>query len=332
MSQVYVILVEAGSLVKNLHYGPFSRYWWEFPSISDSHTYPRFPIRVGQKTNACLNGREFNITIQTSKSGLLPEYYCQSGEFSVIETSATKAISKIYQNIFQTRTRYSGHIIMGWNNKRIIDALSSNIDFYLFSCKLGEYEIFIYELGSSMHSDWNKAGNGYKSSIIHIYKKRQAIFVSEIEDNKCYIHIYQDFELQTTFVGNTPDDVWKKSGMIQKFSGKQLFGLEDQITQQKLYKIRVPQCASHEWSNFKLMKKLYDYHLRRRTFVNIEWYNLFVRWNQNECNTIELSSELKKLYPPEYQLSDREMGAWLSMLRAAGCSDITPWPHGESEV
>jgi hypothetical protein len=287
--------------------------------------------------------------IQTSNSGQLPEYYCQSGEFSVIETSATKAISKIYQNIFQIRTQYSGHVVIGWNNKRIIDALLSNIDFYPFSCKLGEYEIFIYGLGSSTRSDWNKASNGYKSSIIHMYKKRQAIFVSEIEYNKCYIHIYQDFELQTMFVGDTPDDVWKKSGQIQKFSGKQLFGLEDQVTQQKLYKIRVPQCTSNEWSNFKLMKKLYDYHLQRqtivniewynlfvrwnhRTIVNIEWYNLFVRWNQDECNIIELSSELKKLYPLEYQFSDREMGAWLSMLRAAGCSNITPWPHGESEV
>ena len=79
----------------------------------------------------------------------------------------------------------------------------------------------------STRSDWNKAGDGYKSSIIYKYKKRSTIFVSEIIDNKCYVHIYQDFELQKTFVGDTPDDVWKNSGFIQKSSGKQLFGLED---------------------------------------------------------------------------------------------------------
>ena len=45
MSQIYVIL-EPGSLIENLHYGPFSRYWQEVPSISDSHTYPKFLIRV----------------------------------------------------------------------------------------------------------------------------------------------------------------------------------------------------------------------------------------------------------------------------------------------
>uniref|UniRef100_U9UH23 Uncharacterized protein n=1 Tax=Rhizophagus irregularis (strain DAOM 181602 / DAOM 197198 / MUCL 43194) TaxID=747089 RepID=U9UH23_RHIID len=220
---------------------------------------------------------------------------------------------------------------MGWDNKNIIDVLSSNIDFCPFSCKLGDYEIFIYGLGSSTRSDWNQAGNGYKSSIIHTYKKRAAIFVSEIKDDKCYIYIYQDFKIQKTFVGTTPDDVWKNSGYIQKFSGKELFGLEDQITLQKLNKLRIPQCAPHEWNNFKLMKKLYEYHLQRQTFAKIEWYKLFVRWDQNECNVIELNSELKLLYPPEHQFSDRELGAWLSMLRAAGCSDITPWSHGKSE-
>jgi hypothetical protein len=64
-------------------------------------------------------------------------------------------------------------------------------------------------------------------------------------------------------VGVTPDDVWKKSRFIQKSSGRQLFGLEDQVTQQKLYNHRVPQCFSHEWDNFGLMNSLFEYHLRR---------------------------------------------------------------------
>ena len=37
--------------------------------------------------------------------------------------------------------------------------------------------------------------------------KQQVIFVFEIEDNKCYIHIYQNFEFQKTFVRVTSDNV-----------------------------------------------------------------------------------------------------------------------------
>jgi len=102
MSQIYVTLLETGLLMENFHYGPFSRYWWKFSSISNSHTLFPFPIRVGQKTNAFLNGCDFYITIRTS--GQMPEYYCQSGDFSVIETSATKTIFKIYQNIFKIKS------------------------------------------------------------------------------------------------------------------------------------------------------------------------------------------------------------------------------------
>jgi len=32
--QINVTLIETGSLIDNLHYGVYSRYWWEFPSFS----------------------------------------------------------------------------------------------------------------------------------------------------------------------------------------------------------------------------------------------------------------------------------------------------------
>ena len=56
-----------------------------------------------------------------------------------------------------------------------------------------------------------------------MYKKYSTIFVSKINDDKYYVNIYQDFELQETFVKDTLDDVWKNLGYIQNiqnFSGK----------------------------------------------------------------------------------------------------------------
>ncbi len=114
--QVYVILIETGSLVKDLHYGPFSRFWWEFPCTSTLSSSFWFPIRIGQKTQTCLNEHDFYITIQLSSSQPLPEYFCQSGDFFTTETSSIKAVSKVYQNIFRNETQYSGPIIIGWNN------------------------------------------------------------------------------------------------------------------------------------------------------------------------------------------------------------------------
>jgi len=132
MSQAYVILVETGSFVENLHYGPFSCYWWEISSIPDVNNQLRFPIRVGQKTNACLNGRDFYITVQISSSNqMLPEYFCQSGEFWVIEASTTKAVSEVYQNIFQKKTRYSGSIVMGWDNKMFFHPMLIFVHFHI---------------------------------------------------------------------------------------------------------------------------------------------------------------------------------------------------------
>ena len=54
-----------------------------------------------------------------------------------------------------------------------------------------------------------------------MYKKRSTMFVSEINDDKCYVNVYQDFELQETFVGDTPDDVWKNLGYIQNIQNFQ---------------------------------------------------------------------------------------------------------------
>ena len=98
--------------------------------------------------------------------------------------------------------------------------------------------------------------------------------------------------------------------------------MEDRVTLQILSKLHILQYTSHEWRDFELINQLYEYHLQCQT-SNVKWYNLFVRWNQNEHNIIELSLELKLLYPPEYQFSDRKLGAWLSMFCAARCTNIT---------
>ncbi|CAG8790751.1 18268_t:CDS:2, partial [Cetraspora pellucida] len=93
----------------------------------------------------------------------------------------------------------------------------------------------------------------------------------------------------------------------------------------------VPTCLPKNWSNYELMRFLFDYHLKRRTLADINWHNLFLNWHESQTNIIELYSSLGDIYPPNYQFSDREIGAWCTMLRASGCHNITPWTSEESK-
>lgn len=79
------------------------------------------------------------------------------------------------------------------------------------------------------------------------------------------------------------------------------------------------------------MNSLYEYHLKRRTIVGINWLQLFKQW-ESGGNIIEINTILTNLYPKNYQFSDREMQAWSSMLKAAGCTDITPFNSEVSPV
>jgi len=88
----------------------------------------------------------------------------------------------------------------------------------------------------------------------------------------------------------------------------------------------------NDWNNQEKMKLLFDYHLRRRTLANIEWYSFFNNWFFQKNNIMEIHMVLKKMYPANYKISNRELQAWHSMLRAAGCTNITPFTSNISPV
>jgi hypothetical protein len=84
--QLSVMLVDNGSLVQELHYGPYSRFWWDF---STENNTVNFPIRLGQKVKVFLNGNDFFLRVIKGANNL-PEYYCISDQVEAIEASPTK--------------------------------------------------------------------------------------------------------------------------------------------------------------------------------------------------------------------------------------------------
>jgi hypothetical protein len=331
-----VTLLVVGSLLLDLHYGPYSRLWWQKNSDNNENEISNyFPIRIGQTTKVVLNERDFytTILIGNSDNPFAPGFICTSGMFSSnVESSSSAAVSNLYTSIFQGQTRFSGPLVIGWNDKNIISQLSQNVPFFPFSFFIGKYLIFIYGIGSSLHEDWNNGGLGYKASLNNKYLDKPAIFVSTIEENGCILEIYQNSKVQKRFVASSPNEVWEISWFIKQYKGIQLFGLENSFTKKFIQQNLKPTCSPDNWHVFSLLESIYNYNLKRRTLANIEWHQFFESWAKSENPVIELTSSLEKLYPSGFEFSDRELRAWRTMLRAAGCHDITPWSSNESEV
>ncbi|POG61118.1 hypothetical protein GLOIN_2v1786985 [Rhizophagus irregularis DAOM 181602=DAOM 197198] len=265
--QLSVMLVDNGSLVQELHYGPYS----------------------------LIKG-----------ANNLPEYYCISDQVEVIEASLTKAILTVYANIFKNSTRYSGHAIMGWNDENILEKLKNDVEFFPIICLFGKFQ--------------------------NTFEKQQGIFVSEIENKYCVVEIYQDSQLKKRFTGISPDDVWKNTRLIQQYNGTQLFGLTSSVIQQLVRKYQVPTCKLKNWQDESIMKPLFNYHLKKRTLTNINWHQFVISWAKSDVTIIDLKSHLKIIYPHNYNFDEREFRAWKAILHASGCTNVTPWLCGKSEV
>ena len=325
-------LILIGELVSHLHYGVNARKWWEKQTIENVPGVNFLvPIRVGMKTQVELNNRVFTIQV-TEKFGS-PGYVCQSEQLSSdVENSSSQAICKLYQQIFKNSTRYSGNLVFGLENENITDQLLMDIPFRPFTIQIDKFSIIIYGLGVSTDKNYLGAGPGYISSFIHKYSQKRCVFIQKIRENDCVIQIWHENVKLFEYVGNTPVEVWNKTKILGKFSGSNLFGLEHPTTQRLLQQFRVPTCKPEQWSNKSVMTSLYDYHLKRRTIKAADWLQFFTNWSSKENNIIELMTSLKPIYPKKYIFNERELQAWNSMLRAAGCADITPFDNDISPV
>src|SRR5947209_11121999 len=125
LRQIAVTLENLGSIVEDLHYGPYSRFWWNFSEETI------FPIRLGQRSKAFINECNFYTTVQIEENSLKSQFHCQCEEFNATATNSTKAVSDVYKQMFHNNTRYSGHCVMGWNHNDIQNILRKVIVVFL---------------------------------------------------------------------------------------------------------------------------------------------------------------------------------------------------------
>ncbi|CAG8584350.1 1212_t:CDS:2 [Diversispora eburnea] len=171
-----------------------------------------YPIRVGWQTVFKQNKRQFymHITEGHETNETQPGYRCTSGsKYSDIESTPSVAITSLYKTFFNTKTRFSVSLILGWDGEKLLEISLKDVYF----CAL-EYE------------------------------KKRSLFVQRIEKNNCQITIYTSENNSITFCGTNPDDTWKNVRLYKKFRGMELFGLEHSITQKIIHNKQYVTCTS----------------------------------------------------------------------------------------
>ncbi|RHZ77813.1 hypothetical protein Glove_172g3 [Diversispora epigaea] len=118
---------------------------------------------------------------------------------------------------------------------------------------------------------------------------------------------------------------------VQAIRDISLFGIDNNTVQFLNRKQKFPKCTSQEWKEYNIMKSLYDFHLKKRTIANIDWYQLFVKWSEQINSIIELHNKLINIYTKDHKFNERELRAWSTFLRAAGAYNMTPWLYKKSQ-
>jgi len=92
----------------------------------------------------------------------------------------------------------------------------------------------------------------------------------KLEDNHCLLKIYLNSNKIQQFVRFIPDDVWKKVGILTKFSGSYIFGLTHESIQELLQfeNSKIVTCKPEEWNNNKKLISIYNRHIKTRKIPN----------------------------------------------------------------
>jgi hypothetical protein len=329
--QYDVLLVKVGKIDEELHFGAFGRFWWQ------SRDTILYPIRLEMKTLVILNGTNFINTVVkgNSVSTVQPGYVCEAnGITSPVYDTPSGAINFLYQTLFTSKTRFSGPLILGYDNMEINKRILEDIPFQPYTLTVDNLQIFVGMIGVSDRENLGYAGSGYASTFICKIgeKKIRTLFEQKIHQRHSSVTIYQDEKIKFSYSGKNPDEVWNKVGMLQNWDGKTLFGITHEKTQNIISNLRTPFCTINEWSNEILMSQLYKHHLYKFTPASTPWYEFLLNWKEQKCNVIELFSALEYIYPEEYQFKERELRAWKALLRSIGCTNITPFDKDISEV
>ena len=163
----------------------------------------------------------------------------------------------------------------------------------------------------------------------------QSLIKQTIIDNICYLYVYKKEEPPYKIEGYSPDDVWKKFGILKKYDGATLFGIKYQETQNALLSYNSTiSCTSNDWTNSDILDQVFNAHIKPRkiaTSILVNWHQLFYNWKQQNSSIILFPNILKQIYPSNHIFDDKTLYAWKAMFYACGSRDITPFKNKSIE-
>jgi hypothetical protein len=144
-------LLSSGNFVLTLHYGIYSINWWTFINrkILNEVKQICIPIRLNMRVQMELNKTKFIVRIINAEDGIKPGYICESDVATKVYLTASEAINKTYNNLFNNKTRYSGPSVLGFDNENITKELLSDVLFCSFKITVDKLSILIINLGNS---------------------------------------------------------------------------------------------------------------------------------------------------------------------------------------
>ncbi|CAG8820989.1 23795_t:CDS:1, partial [Gigaspora rosea] len=102
--------------------------------------------------------------------------------------------------------------------------------------------------------------SNFTSSLLTKLGNNRCLVIQKITKYKASLDFYSNNQLKKHFEDESPNMVWKQTGILKKYNGSSLFGLEDPIVQQAMQNISANNitCSPNDWSNLSVLELLFD--------------------------------------------------------------------------
>ncbi|RIB00220.1 hypothetical protein C2G38_2301696 [Gigaspora rosea] len=241
-----------------------------------------------------LNNKSFIVAVLSSAQNPLKSGFqctCRTIK-SDVEPHPSAAINACYQQVFETKTEYSGLAIIGFENENIIQELIADVEsFPIFLQIFEKHNVVITSIGDIYENKFHCIGTGFISLFTTRYCNAQHLFLLRIEKNQCSLEIYLESECKNRITGPTPNDVWKQIEFYKKYTGTYLFGITHELVQKHIEMLidESPTYTPNDWMNMQKLETIFNRHIKSRRIPNAmpSWPLLFFKWYKQESTIIQ---------------------------------------------